>query len=134
MDSVDRKIIEELQENGRAPFTDVAENIDVSEGTVRNRVEKLRKEDIIEKFTVKIDESRKVRAFVSVDVSTEKDFAEILAGFPERMEVFEIAGDIDLLVKISRVTSEEINQVVDEIRAVEGVERTKTYMVLSSEN
>jgi len=134
MDSVDRKIIEELQENGRAPFTDVAENIDVSEGTVRNRVEKLRKEDIIEKFTVKIDESRKVRAFVSVDVSTEKDFAEILAGFPERMEVFEIAGDIDLLVKISRETSEEINQVVDEIRAVEGVERTKTYMVLSSEN
>jgi len=134
MDSVDRKIIEELQENGRAPFTDVAENIDVSEGTVRNRVEKLRKEDIIEKFTVKIDESRKVRAFVSVDVSTEKDFAEILAGFPERMEVFEIAGDIDLLVKISRETSEEINQVVDEIRAVEGVERTKTYMVLSSED
>lgn len=134
MDAVDRKIIEELKENGRAPFTEIAENIDVSEGTVRNRVEKLREENTIEKFTVKIDESTRVRAFVSVDVSTERDFAEILAVFPERMEVFEIAGDIDLLVKISRETSEEINQVVDEIRAVDGVESTKTYMVLSSEN
>lgn len=131
MDSTDEKIVEELRENGRASFTDIAEKVDVSEGTVRNRVEKLQETGVIEKFTVKIQENKDFQAFVSVTVSTEQDFDEVTSSFPESAEIYEVAGDIDLIVKISGKNSSEINDAVDEIRAVDGVESTKTYMVLS---
>lgn len=131
MDNTDQKIIDILKEDGRASYTDVAERVGVSEGTVRNRVERLQEEDIIDKFTVDVKESGNVTAFVSVNVSSSREFGEILEDIPENLEIYEIAGDIDIFVKLSCKDSEEINDLVDEIRAIEGVENTKTYMVLS---
>jgi DNA-binding Lrp family transcriptional regulator len=131
MDETDQEIIEILEEDGRASYTDIAEQVGVSEGTVRNRVEALQESGDIEKFTVELGDQGGVRAFVSVDVSTERGFSEVIDEFPGNTEVYELAGDIDMLVSISRDSSEEINDAVDEIRAIDGVKDTKTYMVLS---
>ena len=131
MDKKDEKILEYLEENGRAPFTDISEKIGVSEGTVRNRVQKMQEEGVIEKFTVEINREKNIKAFVTVDISTEREFDYVINQFTDDVEVFELAGDTDLLVKISGENSGQINEIVDNIRAVDGVEDTKTYMVLS---
>lgn len=131
MDNVDEKILSILEENGRASFTDIAEQVDVSEGTVRNRVEKLQETGIIENFTVNVNRERDISAFISVNVSTDREFENIISDFPDDLQVYELAGDMDMLVKVDRDSSEQVNQVVDDIRAVDGVESTKTYMVLS---
>lgn len=131
MDNIDQEILDILKDDGRASYTNLAEKVGVSEGTVRNRVERMVEEGVIEKFTVEINQSKKVKAFVSVNVSTSRGFNEILEEFPNEVEVYELAGDIDLIVEILRETSEEINDVVDSIRGIKGVEDTRTYMVLS---
>jgi|APHM01.1.fsa_nt_gi Transcriptional regulators len=131
MDGIDEEILEILDEDGRASFTKIANDIGVSEGTVRNRVNKLEDEDIIKGFTVEIDKGSVMTAFVSVDITTEEGFNSVLDDFPQDVEMFELAGDTDLLVKISRKNSSELNDVVDTIRAVGGVEDTSTHMVLS---
>ena len=41
MDDLDLSILASLQSDGRRPFTDIAQELGVSEGTVRNRVSKL---------------------------------------------------------------------------------------------
>ena len=134
MDSTDQKIISELKNDGRASFTEIADKVDVSEGTVRNRVQSLQEEGVIEKFTVEVEDQGTVQAFVSVNVSTERSFSAIVDEFPESLEIFEIAGDMDLLIKISRNSSAEVNDVVDSMREVRGVENTKTYMVLKEKS
>jgi DNA-binding Lrp family transcriptional regulator len=131
MDSKDREILDRLEENGRAAFTEISEDMNVSEGTVRNRVQRMKDEGVIEKFTVEISEQEQVKAFVSVDISTERDFEDVLGDLPNDLEVFEVAGRFDLFIKVSRYSSEEVNHVVDEIRSIEGVSGTTTYMVLS---
>ncbi|MFP4038879.1 MAG: Lrp/AsnC family transcriptional regulator [Candidatus Nanohaloarchaea archaeon] len=131
MDEKDSQILEILKEDGRASYTRIAEEISVSEGTVRNRVEKLQEDGVIEKFTVEIGGEKGVSAFVSVSVSTGRGFDEVISEFPEDVEVFEVAGDMDILVKVVRGSSREINDAVDKIREVNGVENTKTYMILS---
>ncbi|MBY6287232.1 AsnC family transcriptional regulator [Nanohaloarchaea archaeon H12] len=131
MDSKDREILDRLEENGRAAFTEISEDMNVSEGTVRNRVQRMKDEGVIEKFTVEISEQEQVKAFVSVDISTERDFEDVLDDLPNDLEVFEVAGRFDLFIKVSRYSSEEVNNVVDEIRSIEGVSDTTTYMVLS---
>ncbi|MBY6294506.1 AsnC family transcriptional regulator [Nanohaloarchaea archaeon H01] len=131
MDSKDREILDRLEENGRAAFTEISEDMNVSEGTVRNRVQRMKDEGVIEKFTVEISEKDQVKAFVSVDISTKRDFEDVLGDLPEDLGVFEVAGRFDLFIKVSRYSSEEVNNVVDEIRSIEGVSDTTTYMVLS---
>ncbi|MFB6115935.1 MAG: Lrp/AsnC family transcriptional regulator [Candidatus Nanosalina sp.] len=131
MDQKDEKILEYLQDHGRAPFTEISEKIGVSEGTVRNRVQKLQEKGVIEKFTVEINRKQDIKAFVTADISTDREFDEVINEFSEDVEVFELAGDTDLLVKVSGENSGQINEVVDNIRGVEGVKDTKTYMVLS---
>lgn len=133
MDEQDQKILQYLKENGRAPFTEIAEEVGVSEGTVRNRVKRMKEQGIIENFTINIGEENEISAFVSVDISTEREFNAVISDLAEGIEVYELAGDIDLLVKLSGKDSAEINQSVDSIRAVEGVKSTKTNMVLSKE-
>jgi len=132
MDYKDEKILDILKENGRASFTEIAEEVGVSEGTVRNRVEGMKDEGVVEKFTVEVNEENNIESFVSVTVSTDRNFEEILKDMPEEIEVYELAGDIDILAKISAKTSQQLNSKVDEIRKIEGVKDTNTYMVLSN--
>lgn len=134
MDEVDEEIVSILREDARASFTDIADRIGVSEGTVRNRVDSLEEDGFIEKYTVKVNPENSISAFISVNVSADRSFDAITSDFPDNLDVYEVAGDIDLIVKVERDTSEEVNQVVDEIRTIEGVESTQTYMVLSEEN
>ena len=46
LDMLDRDIINELQDNGRRPFSEIASKLKVSEGTVRKRVKKLMDMDV----------------------------------------------------------------------------------------
>lgn len=131
MDETDEEILSILEEDGRASFTDIADRIGVSEGTVRNRVEKLQETGVIENFTVNVNRDRGIAAFISINVSTDREFDRIIDDFPDDIQVYELAGDMDMLIKAERNSSEEVNDVVDEIRAVQGVESTQTYMILS---
>jgi len=131
MDSTDEKILDYLRDEGRASFTDIASDVGVSEGTVRNRVKKLQEEGIIERFTVKTREAG-VSAVVMASVSTGREMSAIVADLPGETEVYEVTGDFDLVVKISRTTVDSLNEAIDSIRAVDGVESTRTYSVLKS--
>lgn len=131
MDETDRKILEILEEDGRASYTDIAEQLGVSEGTVRNRVDRMIEDEEIEKFTV--ETSRKgAKAILMADLSTEKDIELILEEFPVDMEVNEVAGDYDLIIEFSRDNTEKLNQQIDQIRQIEGVIDTRTYTVLKT--
>ena len=132
MDEKDEKILDILKKNGRKSYTDIADELGVSEGTVRNRVEKMQSSGVIENFTVNVEDVSNVEAFVSVEVSTEKEFPLIIKEFPLNLDVYEVAGDVDIIAKVSRKTTKQVNEVVDEIRKIDGVQSTKTYMVMSS--
>ncbi len=131
MDEVDQRIIEILEEDARASFTDIAEEVGVSEGTVRNRVESMEENDVIDKYTVELGAGSSISAFISVKVSADRSFDQITSNFPQELEVYELAGDIDILIKVRRDSAEQVNELVDEIRAIEGVNSTQTYMVLA---
>lgn len=133
MDSTDEKILDVLKESGRKSYTDIAEEIGVSEGTVRNRVQTLVDNGVIEKFTVEVNRDSRIKAFVTVRVAAGTDFRDLRSEFPDDLESYEVAGDIDMVVEITGNSSSDINEKVDEIRALNGVESTRTYMVLSED-
>lgn len=133
MDQTDEEIMQKLEDDARASFTEIAEEVGVSEGTVRNRVEKMKDRGIIQKFTVERGQTDSVEVFVSLEVSTEREMSEVRDDLPEDIEVYELAGDIDMMLKITRGNSREVKDVVNSIRSIDGVRDTQTYMVLSGD-
>lgn len=130
MDKKDEKILEYLQKDGRASYTEIAEEIGVSEGTVRNRVEKMQENNTIEKFTIETG-TKGSKAVVMVQLETGRDIDQVLEDFPHPVQIMEVTGEYDLVLEIERPSNQEINELLDEIRSIEGVDSTETYMVLN---
>jgi len=129
MDQKDEKILDILEKNGRASYTDIAEEIAVSEGTVRNRVERMIEQDVIENFTIKTGGKRS-KAVVMVELEVGRDIDEVLEHFPNEIKIMEVAGEYDLVLEVEKNSNEEINSLLDQIRSIKGVKNTETYMVL----
>ena len=92
IDNLDKKIIELLKKDSRCPFVEIANQLGVSEGTVRSRVHKMSEEGIIRGFTIKTS-SKNVKALVEISIAVNTDTQEIareLASYDGVTEVFEV--------------------------------------------
>lgn len=129
MDDKDRKILDILKDNGRASYTEIAEKVDVSEATVRNRVQKMREEDVIEKFTVEtsVDE---VSAVLLGKMETGINPEKVIDGLSSDLKIYEVTGEHDLVINIEREDKDSLNDAIDQIRRIDGITETVTKSVL----
>ena len=104
MDELDLAIIDTLKSNGRRPFTDIAQEVGVSEGTVRNRVTRLLEDRILHIVGLVDPSSLGFNAPAVIGVSIgEGDIEEIgctIAGFPEVSYLIMVSGEFDLIVEV----------------------------------
>lgn len=133
MDSIDEKILEILKKNSKRSYTNISEELDVSEATVRNRVNNLVEENVIKNFTINLGRSYNHSAYILVKVSTTIDFEKLIDQLPENLEVNEVTGKYDLFVKAERNTKDSLNEIIDDIRKLKGVENTVTHSILDSQ-
>jgi Lrp/AsnC family transcriptional regulator for asnA, asnC and gidA len=104
-DQLNRAIIGMLQEDGRLPFKTIAEALDVSEGTVRNRVSWMKQSGMLRIVAVSDPTAMNYRsdAMLGIKVApgtTPGRLAERLAVHPEVVYVLWVSGRFDLLVEI----------------------------------
>lgn len=108
MDSIDQKILIELQRNAAQSLDDIAKTVGASKTPVWNRIRKLRENGIIKKQTVLLDPDAlglEACFFVLVRTSEhEQDwqdrFLKTLQDRPEVLEAHRLAGDIDYILKV----------------------------------
>lgn len=133
MDEVDRRILNILERNSRTPYLEIAKQVEVSEGTVRRRVNKLIEDGTIRRFTIITAPIEKIRAFILVNVIPEvptPEISEKIQQVTQVKEVYEVSGDYDIISFAKGNNIEEINDSVEKIRRVKGVANTVTTMVL----
>ncbi|OKY77246.1 MAG: DNA-binding transcriptional regulator Lrp family [Candidatus Methanohalarchaeum thermophilum] len=127
MDEKDRKIIKLLQENSRRPFTEIAEKLDVSEATIRKRVQELEKEGIIQKYTLKVKPEKlgyDAVTLLGLDVEPEKllRVTETIKSMKEVKNVSICTGDHMVMAKIWANDNEHLNEIISKkIGKIEGV-------------
>ncbi len=134
MDVIDRRILEELKENSRISYNEIASRIGKTEATVRRRVKKLYADGVIKKFTIDyvIDSKPKTRATVKI----EPDFKDIKRILRELIEIEEItdiwrlSGDCGLFMKVEIKSIEKFNPLIeDKISQVMGVKIVETCFI-----
>ncbi|ASJ05941.1 Lrp/AsnC family transcriptional regulator [Thermococcus pacificus] len=137
LDEVDRKILVILQKNSRTPLREISKEVGLAESTVYERIKKLREKGIIKKFTVMLDPESlgfKILAFILIKskAGMYSHVATELKKYPQIVEIYETTGDYDMLVKIRTSGSDELNEFLDRIGEIQGVEATHTMVVLKA--
>ena len=108
LDTVDRKILSELQKDASRSLDDIAKTIGASKTPVWNRIKKLREAGVIKRTTVELDaEALGFEAcfFVLIrtsehDAAWQASFLKALQNHPEVQEAHRLAGDIDYILKV----------------------------------
>ncbi|TFG25933.1 MAG: Lrp/AsnC family transcriptional regulator [Promethearchaeota archaeon] len=131
LDEKDKKILELLIEDSRRTYGNIAEYVDLSESTIRKRVDKLQKEGVIEKFTIKIcrEEERCIYAFITLIPHNESEMKDLLREtqiIPQCEEVYFLAGQCGVLIKVNVPEITELDVLIETFRGrsdVKSVER-----------
>ena len=135
MDELDREIIEYLRTDGRMRFTKIAEELSVTEGTVRNRVAKLQDDKIIQIIGM-TDPHRmgyEAPAMICVNIQPPhlEEAAAAIAALPEVSYLVLVSGEFDLLVEVQCRDREHLVTFLHEsLQTIPGVQRTQTFMIL----
>jgi len=134
VDDLDKAIIEQLQEDGRRPYTHVGRTVGLSEAAVRQRVQRLIDSGVMQIVAVTdptaIGFAR--QAMVGVKVSGDVMVAaDALAAIPEVEYVVVTAGGIDLLVEVVVEDDQALLDLLNtRIRRLDGVQVTETLIYL----
>lgn len=132
VDDLDRRIIEELQANGRESFRRIAARLGVSEATVRSRYARLTSEGILQVVGVTNPLGLGFdQALVGVKTSGAPDqVADEIARWPEADYVIVVAGQFDIVVEVVAATRRELLDLTNRMRALDGVVSTETFFYL----
>jgi Lrp/AsnC family transcriptional regulator for asnA, asnC and gidA len=117
------------------PYTQIAERVDVTEGTVRRRVSQLLESDVMQIVAVVEPQflgwAAAAMVGVSVEMGRTDEIAERIAEFPEVSYLFLASGEFDLFVEIYCQDREHFVEFLNTtLRRIPGVLSTRTFMIL----
>lgn len=135
-DKKDSLIIEVLKGNSRMPIRDVAKKTGIRPSTVHERIKRLVKENVIEKFTVKLNNKSVGKNFIVFMMikggTTEYVGSEIIKN-DHITEIFGVTGEYDLLLKLKFKDVEEFNEFLIKFRkGQKGIRQTYTMVTTAS--
>jgi Lrp/AsnC family leucine-responsive transcriptional regulator len=138
LDNIDIKIIKLLQENARITASEISGAINLSVPAVSERLKKLEVSGIIKQYTAIIDPvyfNKSLMAIVFVTLERPR-FSDIFGEFVTRqndiLECHYLAGDADYALKVVTENTVTLQELLDRIKSVQGVAKTKTIVILSS--
>ncbi|MFF3836715.1 Lrp/AsnC family transcriptional regulator [Streptomyces sp. NPDC001930] len=136
MDHIDRALLTHLQQDATQSYAALGQAVGLSAGAAHERVRKLKERGVIRRTTVEVDPAAvggAVLAYVMVDsVSWMGDSAQDFAALPEILEAHVIAGSASVLVKVRTATTEQLQDVLRRIYAIDGVGGTQATVVLET--
>ncbi len=134
-DDLDYEIISLLQKDGRRPYKEIANDLGVSIGTVHNRISKLKKMEIINGFTVNINNEKLGYnlCFIILLRIDGKHSAEVLEELKDRKEIlscFHITGEQSAALICRFGNLEDVQNFIQDLNKEKHILRTVSNMVL----
>jgi Lrp/AsnC family transcriptional regulator for asnA, asnC and gidA len=134
LDDADKSLVELLQRDGRLPYSRLATHVGLSEAAVRQRVQRLIENKVVQIVAVTDPLTLGFRRQAMVGVKIEGDIiavADALALIPEVDYVVCTSGSFDLLFELVCEDDDHLLTLLnDRVRAIAGVRSTETFMYL----
>lgn len=134
LDTVSLAIIEQLQEDGRRPYAAIGKAVGLSEAAVRQRVQKLLDQNVMQIVAVTDPLTVGFRRQAMVGINVEGDLdpvADALTAMEEVEYVVVTAGSFDLLIEIVCEDDDQLLEMINKrIRTLPGVRSTESFVYL----
>lgn len=138
LDELDKELLRILQENAETPYSQISAKLGISKAAIYKRLKELKKRGVIKKICAVVDPKllgKKLKAFVgiSTEPGTCPEVIEELRMRSEILEIHEMAGEHDLLLKVIVNDTEQLNAFLHEIDKLPGISGSRTLVVLKTE-
>jgi len=137
MDKLDHLLIARLRENARASVAELGRELGVSRTTVQSRIKRLERSKVITGYAVRVAESHEknqIHAYVMITVRPKRAAsvsADMKRMAPVRL-LQSVSGAFDMIALAVTPSVREMDDLIDAIGNLEGVERTTSSVVLST--
>lgn len=137
LDNTDKEIINILITDSTLSYRKISKEVKVSVATVMNRVNKLKKEGIIKRYTTIIDYDKigfDVEVLVEIRISKGKLFEieKRIGIHPNVFAVYDLTGDFDAAILARFKNRRSMDNFLKKIQTYDFVERTSTRLILNT--
>lgn len=140
MDALDLKALVRLMDNGRATWAELAQHLGLSAPAAAERVHRLEERHVIRGYAALVDPDAvgySLTAFVAVSLDHPEHrerFLQQVMRLDVVQECHHIAGEDDYLLKVRCHGPRDLEHILtDSLKAIPGVVRTRTTIVLHTE-
>lgn len=136
LDKLDHRILDILIDDTRTAFTDIANRLDISAGTVHVRVRKMEEAGIITGSSLDLNYGKLgygLTAYIGIfleKTSQTKFVVERINGIPNVTEAHVITGKYNVFCKIQARDTDHAKRVIFQLDDIDGVYRTETMISL----
>ena len=134
LDALSKKIIEQLQEDGRRAYATIGKAVGLSEAAVRQRVQKLIDGNIMQIVAVtdplQTGFDREAMIGINIDGADVDAVADELSAISDVDYVVITAGSFDIICEVLAVDDEHMLEVLSRVRGIKGIRKTETFMYL----
>jgi DNA-binding Lrp family transcriptional regulator len=139
IDETDKQILGILLMNSRTPLAHISKEVGISSPAIRERINKLKQEGIIKGFSTIINYKKlglDLTAFIGLSMDDsrccQEDVFTELENIPRVLEAHFTNGEEDILVKVITENTETLVELLGQMNAIDGVNRTKTMIALKT--
>ena len=136
LDKIDHVILQALLLDGRASFSAIARETNLTDVAIKKRVESLKRKGIIS--GVSVDLNYKVLGYenpifvqMRCEVSKNKDVVKRLQAMDFVLELYQVLGEYNLITKLIVPNLESAERFINQLGLIDGVIDLKTMVVLS---
>lgn len=136
LDDIDRNLVALLQMNARESVANLARQLGIARTTVIARIARLEKNNVIAGYGVRLGQDvldASIQAYVGIKLVPKygRDLQKRFARMPEIQLLCAVSGEFDYVAWLRADSPDRLNDLLDEIGALEGVERTTTSIILA---
>jgi DNA-binding Lrp family transcriptional regulator len=138
VDAVDAAILDLFAAEPRIGVLEASRRLRLARGTVQARLDKLAARGVVIGWGPEVDTTAlgfPVTAFVTLEIaqSGHDQIGGRLADIPEVLEVHTITGNGDLLCRVVARSNADLQRVIDQVVATDGIGRTSTVIALATQ-
>jgi len=135
LDEIDNKILALLMDDARMPTSTIAKRVGIARTTAIARIGAMEKRGVIAGYGLRLNQAYQpaVRAYVgiSLDPRSAAAFITRLQKMPEVETLCAVSGSVDYMLTLRCLSTAELDRLLDQIGALEGVRQTSTSIILT---
>jgi Lrp/AsnC family transcriptional regulator for asnA, asnC and gidA len=135
LDEIDRNILRILQEDARTSYREIQDKLGISIGTIHNRISKLKKNKVIEGYTLRLNNEKlgyKLAFLIRIncDGKFTEEILEDLKKIPEVCSIFHTTGEQSAALICRFKESDHVHKFIRDLNQKEYITRTNSNMIL----